>query len=666
MRILIHALNFAPELVGCGKATGDMAEWLAERGHDVRIVTAPPFNPEWKVAPGFSPWRYARSIVETKAGRLTVFRCPVWVPSQPSAARRILHLASFALASFPVLLRQTGWKPEVVMVTEPTLFCVPGALLTGRFCGAKTWLHVLDFEADVGFEMGILKSAGLKRAVSWGERLLMSAFDRVSTISGKMLSRLEQKGVAPSACTLLPNWADTDIIFPLDRPSLLRAELGIPPGAVIALYSGTMGRKQGLEILAEAASRLASHERLRFVFCGEGPGKADLAFFTRGMPNVQWIPLQSFERLNDLLNLADIHLLPQRADAADLVMPSKLTGMLASGRPVVATSRPDTQLAQLINGRGIVVGPGNVTAFADSVAALADNPRLRQELGKNARAYACSDLKKQTVLSRFEQELCFCASVRDESGHGRKSSLSRASDSRMGDAVPGVVIRSAPVSTVGHSAAEDSSVVFSPYWESASRRALKRMLDILGAAAILLLLFPLYLLLAIAVRLDSPGNALYRWRVVGQRGRPFVSYKFRSMVANADDLRAGLEESNEMIGPVFKMSRDPRVTRVGKWMRRYSLDELPQIYSVLKGDMSLVGPRPPMVREYQRFTDLQKRKLAVKPGMTGLWQVSGRNRVNDLDAWVRLDLEYIRRWSLWQDTKILLRTVVVVLSGSGR
>jgi colanic acid biosynthesis glycosyl transferase WcaI len=401
VRILIHGLNFAPELVGVGKYTGEMAEWLADRGHEVRAVTAPPFNPQWKVAPGFSPWRYSREAT----GRLTVLRCPLWVPRRPSSTKRILHLASFATASFLVMLRQIPWKPEVVLVVEPTLFCLPAALITGRFCGAKTWLHVQDFEADAGFGLGLLNSAGLRLAVGRVEKKFTAAFDRVSTISEKMLARLAQKGVVPSACRLFPNWVDTDAIFPLPKPSPLRAELGISAGQVVALYAGTMARKQGLEVLAETAGRLVARQDLRFVFCGEGPGKLGLASLTGQLANVQWIPLQPFERLNDLLNLADIHLLPQKADAADLVMPSKLTGMLSSGRPVVATSRPDTQLAHTVEGRGIVVEPGNALAFAKAVEQLAEDPGLREKLGTNGRNYALSELEKESVLSRFGQEL---------------------------------------------------------------------------------------------------------------------------------------------------------------------------------------------------------------------------------------------------------------------
>jgi lipopolysaccharide/colanic/teichoic acid biosynthesis glycosyltransferase len=207
---------------------------------------------------------------------------------------------------------------------------------------------------------------------------------------------------------------------------------------------------------------------------------------------------------------------------------------------------------------------------------------------------------------------------------------------------------------------------FSRHWRSPLRLACKRVFDLMGSLFLLLVLSPLFLILALLVRVTSPGPILYRWRVVGKGGVPFISYKFRSMVANADELKAELEERNEMTGPVFKVTNDPRITPLGLWMRRYSLDELPQFYSVAKGDMSLVGPRPPLVTEYDRFTEYQKQKLVVKPGITCMWQVNGRNQVRDFDEWVRLDLEYIRNWSLMLDLKILLRTVCEVFVGSGK
>jgi lipopolysaccharide/colanic/teichoic acid biosynthesis glycosyltransferase len=200
-------------------------------------------------------------------------------------------------------------------------------------------------------------------------------------------------------------------------------------------------------------------------------------------------------------------------------------------------------------------------------------------------------------------------------------------------------------------------------WRAAQR--LKRIVDFCVAGTGLVILSPVFLLVAAAVALDSPGPVFYPWRVLGYRGRRFTGYKFRSMVSNADSLKASLAHLNQMSGPVFKIRNDPRVTRVGRFLRRYSIDELPQLWSVVKGDMSLVGPRPPSPREYVDFLPAQRRKLAVVPGITCLWQVLGRSEINSFAEWASLDLEYIERWSLWLDLQILLRTVPAVLVGRG-
>jgi lipopolysaccharide/colanic/teichoic acid biosynthesis glycosyltransferase len=207
---------------------------------------------------------------------------------------------------------------------------------------------------------------------------------------------------------------------------------------------------------------------------------------------------------------------------------------------------------------------------------------------------------------------------------------------------------------------------FSSHWDNPMKLACKRIIDFVIAGLLLALLAPVFLILSVAIKLTSRGPVFYRWHVVGKSGCPFIGYKFRSMYLNADKVKTQLLSLNEMSGPVFKLTNDPRVTRFGRWMRRYSLDELPQLYSVLKGDMSLVGPRPPLRSEYSQFTDAQKRKLDVKPGITCLWQIKGRNEINDFDEWVKLDLEYIRSWSLKLDFWILLKTAGEVLAGSGK
>jgi exopolysaccharide biosynthesis polyprenyl glycosylphosphotransferase len=194
---------------------------------------------------------------------------------------------------------------------------------------------------------------------------------------------------------------------------------------------------------------------------------------------------------------------------------------------------------------------------------------------------------------------------------------------------------------------------------------LKRIIDVVGSMSGLILLAPLLLLLALVVKLTSRGPVLFVQERCGMRGRVFRFYKFRTMVADAEARKAELRHLNEMKGPAFKIRRDPRVTRLGTMLRKTSLDELPQLWNVLRGDMSLVGPRPPTVDEVELYTTQHAQRLSVTPGLTGLWQVSGRNALPHFDQWIELDLRYVRTWSLWLDIRILARTVVVVLLARG-
>ena len=194
----------------------------------------------------------------------------------------------------------------------------------------------------------------------------------------------------------------------------------------------------------------------------------------------------------------------------------------------------------------------------------------------------------------------------------------------------------------------------------------KQMIDYIVAFTMILILSPLLLICALSVKLTSQGPIMFRQKRSGINGRPFTMFKFRSMNTNAEQRKHELEAMNEMSGPVFKVSSDPRITPIGKILRKYSLDELPQLINVLQGSMSLVGPRPLPEDETKRFEDLShRRRLSVKPGLTCLWQISGRNEVKEFSDWVRLDLEYIDNWSLWLDIKILIRTIPVVFKGTG-
>ncbi len=194
---------------------------------------------------------------------------------------------------------------------------------------------------------------------------------------------------------------------------------------------------------------------------------------------------------------------------------------------------------------------------------------------------------------------------------------------------------------------------------------LKNVFDIILSAILLLLLSPIFVLIAIAIKLSSKGPVFFKQVRSGLNGRKFTFYKFRTMYSNAEELRDTLEKDNEMDGPVFKIANDPRITLVGKLLRKTSLDELPQLSNILKGEMSFVGPRPPIPAEVEKYEIWQRRRLSMKPGLTCIWQVGGRNRIC-FEEWMKLDLQYIDNWSLWLDLKLFFKTFYVVLKGSGQ
>lgn len=405
MRVLLYGLNFWPELTGVGKYTGEMAQWLAKSGHAVQVVAAPPYYPDWQVLAGYSAARYQRQVWAQGEG-VQITRCPLWVPAKVSTLRRLLHLASFALASLPALWRALRKRPDVLMVMLPTLFAAPGALLMARLWRVPTWVHVQDFEVDAMFDLGMGAGGGLARRLAAAvESALLAGFDRASSITPNMVARLAAKGVLAGRCVEFPNWVDLAAVFPLTGPNVFRAELGLTDDDVLVLYAGNMGEKQGIDLVIDAARALVGHPKIRFVLAGSGSARARLERDALGLANVVWLPLQPINKLNDLLNAADIHVLPQRADAADLVMPSKLTGMLASGRATVGTAAFNTQLGQVLDVAGRRVNPGDLPALVQALCDLAQDTPRRRQLGQRARAYAEQHLGLDAIMGRFEQQL---------------------------------------------------------------------------------------------------------------------------------------------------------------------------------------------------------------------------------------------------------------------
>ncbi len=212
--------------------------------------------------------------------------------------------------------------------------------------------------------------------------------------------------------------------------------------------------------------------------------------------------------------------------------------------------------------------------------------------------------------------------------------------------------------------ASDGYLHFVTHAPARHQQAIKRLFDIIASASALLALLPLLLTVAVLIKLTSRGPVFFKQKRVGLHGKPFEMLKFRSMVFNAEELKDKLEALNEQSGPVFKMMNDPRITRLGRFIRKYSIDELPQLLNVLRGEMSVVGPRPPLPKEVEKYAAWQRRRLSVRPGLTCIWQVSGRNQIS-FEEWMYLDMQYIDNWTLLTDLRIILKTVPVVIRGSG-
>lgn len=403
LKILFVTINYAPDLIGIPKYNAELAEWLAERGHSVTVITTVPYYPEWKVKHGYKSWKWTTEILNG----VTVVRVPVWIPNAPTGLSRIFHLASFGITSFvSATFRAVRLKPDVVVGIEPTLSSVPSVLMAAMLGRSKSWLHVQDFEVAAALALGMVKSGRLSRFAIGADRWLKRRFDLLSSISSNMVPRLISTTGNSRNVRLFQNWVECDKIFPMDTVPKFRTQFGFSDEDVIALYSGNMGSKQGLSIIVDAAHAAAqSCPQLKFIVCGEGPAKAPMQKAAAELENITFLPLQPFNKFNDLLNSADIHLLPQRLAAGDLVLPSKLTGMLASGRPTLACAEQGTALYEEVTDRGVCVEPENPSQFSKALISLAANRSLRVQLGKAARSRAVSYWDKHAVMQAIEEEV---------------------------------------------------------------------------------------------------------------------------------------------------------------------------------------------------------------------------------------------------------------------
>jgi colanic acid biosynthesis glycosyl transferase WcaI len=405
VRLLIHGMNYAPELLGIGRYTGELGAYLASRGHQVTVLTAAPYYPQWRVREDYRPQRWRR---EWRDG-VEVLRAPQYVPGRVSGLGRLLQECSFGASClywWSTCLLQRPWDAMVAVCPPMTSGLVPGLL--ARRLAVPLVIHVQDLQLDAARELGILRQPLLLAGLTWLELHLFRQARAVTTISRSMAARLAAKGVPPARLQVLPNWADLDKVRPGPRLNALRRELGLTSETVV-LYAGNLGEKQGLEVILEAAALTRGKPSIRYLVAGEGAARDRIKLRAQdlGLDNLTFLPSQSNSRLPLLLAAADLHLVVQRQKAADLVMPSKLTNIMAAGRPFIATAGEGTELARVTteSRAGLVVPPEDGRALAQAVLGLAGDPGARKKMGVLARRYAEAFWDRERILRQWEELL---------------------------------------------------------------------------------------------------------------------------------------------------------------------------------------------------------------------------------------------------------------------
>ncbi|MCL7988656.1 WcaI family glycosyltransferase [Sphingobacterium sp. lm-10] len=404
MRILIHGINYAPELTGIGKYTGEMAEWLAAQGHDVHVLTAVPYYPEWQVHDSYKGKGWHMEVLRG----VKVHRVPLYVPKEVTSVKRIVHEFSFLASTLPFWIRSVFSKKfDVVFCIAPPFHL---SIFPWMYAGIRSaiWInHVQDLQVDAAKDLGMIKNQTFLRAMFGLERFFLKKGARVSTISEGMQKKILSKGIMPEQLIFFPNWVDGNAIQPLTIEQSLRADMGFSLEDKIVLYSGNLGEKQGLDSIVRVASKFKNNPAVKFVICGSGGGKDKLMKLVEEslLSNVFFFPLQPYAKLSALLAMADVHLVLQKSSAADLVMPSKLTGILAAGGCALVTASLGTTLYDVVQkfNMGILVDPEDDSALEQGIykALFTDVNLLKQ----NARHYAQQYLEKEEILKSFENKL---------------------------------------------------------------------------------------------------------------------------------------------------------------------------------------------------------------------------------------------------------------------
>jgi len=405
-KILFYGINYSPELTGIGKYNSEMINWMVNHGNSCTVVTSYPYYPYWKVQVPYKNFFYKKEI--SNDNKLTVYRCPLYVPEKPSGLKRIIHDATFFFSSLLIFTRLIFKSKFDYIITIAPPFHIGLIALAYRFIkGGKIIYHIQDLQVDAAKELNLINSAILLKSMFYLERIIIKNANIVSSISEGMIRKIKKK--VNREVIKLPNWTDINDFNPILNKKNIKINWGFDYNDFVILYSGNLGEKQGLNIIIDLAKGLKNDNKVKFIICGNGAYKERLLvdIMENSLTNITFFPLQKYNIFNEFLNMADLHLVLQKAGAGDLVMPSKFSTILAVGGLSIVTAQPGTSLYNIVkeNKIGLLAIPENVESILDIIKESIDDPDANNNICFNARKYAETNLSIDNVLGRFVNEV---------------------------------------------------------------------------------------------------------------------------------------------------------------------------------------------------------------------------------------------------------------------
>ncbi len=617
LRVLFLTQYYPPEVAAAPARALHFARALTRAGHTVTVITGLPNHPSGVIQPGFQPG-------ETKTSDgITVRRTRLYATPRKTPLDRLRNHLSFAVSAHGAAVR--GGPYDLVLVTVPPLFIgVTGWLAAVRH-RAPLIIDVRDDWPRAAIALGEMRPGLIAAVLDALAGFLYQRATRVIAVTQGMQRSFTARGIDAGRQVLITNGADTETFRPVAGLEVTgnasATSEAAPPAArpITVLYAGTHGLIHGMEVLLDAAEILereglgSGHSGFRFLLVGDGVAKGALGedAARRGLASIEFRPAESPADLAVTTADADLCVATTRNHPfSGETIPVKLFDYLAAGKPVVAAVSGDAAEVVRASGGGVVTAPGDGAALAAAIVELARDSQRRRAMGMAGAAFVEAHYSRRVLGERLA---ALCEEV---------VRLRRGRD-----------VEPAPRGLDAFA---------------------KRTFDLTAAIFGILLLSPVFLLLALLVRVDSPGPVLFRQRRPGRGSREFIMLKFRTMRIGTPDL------ATHLVGEGTSY-----VTRIGRMLRRTSLDELPQLWNVLRGEMSLVGPRPALYNQYDLIALRQERGVdALRPGVTGWAQVNGRDEI-PMDRKVALDEEYLHRAGFFFDLSILGRTVAEVFTGRG-